>query len=136
MNKSLKISLYVLSLLAIAFGLFIFIASLNESAHLPGPWFDDAYMYIRYAENINAGKGYCWNTDWSPIFGLADIPYTYLIALIKKTAPALSYDKILVWLPIINYGLILPVLCFGLIRFCTNKTLLSALMVAGLLGAT
>jgi hypothetical protein len=41
--------------------------------------FDDAFMFVRYAENILAGNGYSWNAG-EPIYGNTSILYTYIIA--------------------------------------------------------
>ena len=46
--------------------------------------FDDAFMYIRYAENILAGGGYTWNMGDPAMFGNTSILYTYIIGLTKS----------------------------------------------------
>lgn len=45
--------------------------------------FDDAFMFIRYAENILAGYGYTWNPGEALVYGNTSILYTYVIALNK-----------------------------------------------------
>lgn len=45
--------------------------------------FDDAFMFIRYAENILAGNGYAWNADDGWLFGNTSILFTYLVAINK-----------------------------------------------------
>jgi hypothetical protein len=43
--------------------------------------FDDAFMFIRYAENILAGNGYAWNANEPMVYGNTSILYTYVIAV-------------------------------------------------------
>ena len=45
--------------------------------------FDDAFMFIRYAENILAGHGYTWNAGDPALYGNTSILYTYIIAGVK-----------------------------------------------------
>ena len=127
-----RVFLFALCTIAIGFGVLAFGLFVHEAYILPGPWFDDAYMYIRYAENVNAGKGYCWSYDQSPIYGCTDVLYVYLIAFSKRVIPAFSYEQICIGLPVINYGIFLLVLSFSLIRFCSNGGRLSAFIICAL----
>jgi len=45
--------------------------------------FDDAFMFIRYAENILGGHGFTWNAGDPAIFGCTSILYTFMITLSK-----------------------------------------------------
>lgn len=45
--------------------------------------FDDAFMFIRYAEIILAGHGYTWNPGDPALYGNTSILYTYVIAGVK-----------------------------------------------------
>ncbi|MEZ5023255.1 MAG: hypothetical protein R2728_08360 [Chitinophagales bacterium] len=45
--------------------------------------FDDAFMFIRYAENILAGYGYTWNPGEPLVYGNTSILFTYIVALNK-----------------------------------------------------
>jgi len=45
--------------------------------------FDDAFMFIRYAENILSGNGFTWNAGDPAIFGCTSILYTYMVSLSK-----------------------------------------------------
>ena len=51
-NFFFKSFLGVVSLLVTGLGIFAFVAMSVEAYNLPEPWFDDAFMYIRYAKNI------------------------------------------------------------------------------------
>ncbi len=98
-------------------GLLMYANALYEAYRQPEPWFDDAFMYIRYAENINAGNGYCWNKEESPLYGCTNITHAYLIAAGKKLFPAADYATVAIWLPVINYGVIVLALCFFVARY-------------------
>lgn len=58
--------------------------------------FDDAYMFIRYADNLLAGHGYSWNASDGPAFGCTSIPYTFLVALLRMLFPAVAEGTLLV----------------------------------------
>jgi hypothetical protein len=45
--------------------------------------FDDAFMFIRYAENLLDGHGYTWNAGDPAIFGVTSILFTWIITLVK-----------------------------------------------------
>lgn len=45
--------------------------------------FDDAFMFIRYAENLLHGEGYTWNAGDPPVFGVTSILYTWAVAAAK-----------------------------------------------------
>ena len=53
-------------------------------SNVTGDWthFDDAYMFIRYADNLIAGNGYSWNGE-ERTYGCTSITYTLFIALVK-----------------------------------------------------
>ena len=119
-------------------GFLMYANILHEANNLPEPWFDDAFMYIRYAENVNAGNGYCWNKEESPLFGCTDIAHVYLIAEAKKLLPTLSYESITIWLPVINYGILVLLLFSFFFRFCLvvyarKRFFIAALISVGLL---
>ncbi len=45
-------------------------------------YFDDAYMYLRYAQNLLSDGVYGWNTD-RPTFGCISVPYTFWVTGLK-----------------------------------------------------
>ncbi len=42
--------------------------------------FDDAYMFIRYADNLLAGHGVAWNPGEEPTYGATSLLYLFLVA--------------------------------------------------------
>jgi len=57
--------------------------------------FDDAYMFVRYAENILAGYGFTWNPGEAPTYGCTSVLYTYWIVGLRWVFPyALPKDLI------------------------------------------
>lgn len=126
---------YIVSFVAgatILLGIAMLVSVVKEATDLPEPWFDDAFMYVRYAENINGGHGCTWNLGLPAAYGCTDIVFTYLIALAKKIAPTASYAKISIWLPIINLLIILPVLIVAVIRFSKPKSNLEVAVICAL----
>lgn len=59
--------------------------------------FDDAYMFVRYADNLLRGEGYAWNPGEGQTFGCTSIPYTFLVALGRRLLPGIPEGKLLVW---------------------------------------
>ncbi len=41
---------------------------------------DDAFTYVRYADNLLAGYGFTWNRGQPPVHGCTSVPYTFLVA--------------------------------------------------------
>lgn len=52
-----------------------------ESASITG--FDDAYMFIRYADNFLSGYGVAWNQDGIQTYGATSILYLFCIAMLR-----------------------------------------------------
>lgn len=49
--------------------------------------FDDAYMFIRYANNLLAGYGVAWNPGEGQVFGVTSLPHLFLVALARWALP-------------------------------------------------
>ncbi len=49
--------------------------------------FDDAYMFVRYANNWIDGKGWAWNFDGEQTFGFTSILYQWIVILGKLLIP-------------------------------------------------
>lgn len=58
--------------------------------------FDDAFMYIRYADNLLAGKGYSWNGDQNT-FGCTSITYTFFVTGAKWLFPNLPHYRLVIF---------------------------------------
>ena len=57
--------------------------------------FDDAFMFMRYAENLLAGNGFSWNAEDGAIFGCTSILYVYIVAVVKFLFGGLANNSIL-----------------------------------------
>lgn len=49
-----------------------------------GSDFDDAYMFIRYADNLRAGRGFTWNSGGAQTFGATSVLYVFIIAGLRS----------------------------------------------------
>lgn len=52
-----------------------------ESVSITG--FDDAYMFIRYADNFLSGYGVAWNRDGIQTYGATSILYLFCVAMLR-----------------------------------------------------
>jgi len=50
---------------------------------LPCPYFDDSYMFLRYAKNWLAGMGFAWNSDDGPIHGLTSVTHLFAVTIVR-----------------------------------------------------
>ncbi len=64
---------------------------------------DDAYMYLRYADNLLDGKGFAWNSDGIQTYGVTSLPY--LLAVTAARALHLSGGGLLMLLSWVFGGL-------------------------------
>jgi hypothetical protein len=97
--------------------------------------FDDAYMFVRYADNLQRGDGYAWNPGEGATFGCTSIAYTFLVAALRRLLPGVAAGKLLLW----TSGL-LGLAAFGLLVLAvraavSHKVLRSPLWLSLVLGA-
>ncbi|MFH1144281.1 MAG: hypothetical protein V1774_07035 [Candidatus Eisenbacteria bacterium] len=59
-----------------------------------GGMFDDAYMFVRYADHLRAGDGLVWNVGEEPAFGPTSLLYVPIVAL-ARGAIALPMERLL-----------------------------------------
>jgi hypothetical protein len=52
--------------------------------------FDDAYMYLRYANNWLAGQGLAWNRGEGSVFGTTSLLHVAVVAAVRWTFPRLE----------------------------------------------
>lgn len=52
-------------------------------AHAPPTDFDDAYMYMRYAEHALAGHGLAWNIGEASIFGVTSLLHLLMVSVVR-----------------------------------------------------
>src|SRR5262249_3717440 len=71
-------------------------ALLAVSAHFVdhGIW-DDAYMYVRYADHVLLGRGVRWNLQEPPTFGLTSLLYLAPVTLARAFTPDSDHEGIL-----------------------------------------
>ena len=84
-------------------------------AELDFPYFDDAYMYARYANNILNGYGFAWNPGEPAAYGGTSMALSLLVTAVKGAFPFLTYERVLLLcsgLPgYFNYFLLAAFLC-------------------------
>src|SRR5512138_4009826 len=49
--------------------------------------FDDAYMYLRYADHLLAGHGVAWNAGEGPVFGVTRLLHLGVVAVLRWLFP-------------------------------------------------
>jgi hypothetical protein len=52
--------------------------------------FDDAYMYLRYADHLLAGQGISWNAGEASIYGVTSLLHLAAVSLVKIVFPWLA----------------------------------------------
>jgi hypothetical protein len=52
-------------------------------AHAPPTDFDDAYMYLRYAEHLLAGHGLAWNIGEGSVFGVTSVLHLMVVSAVR-----------------------------------------------------
>jgi hypothetical protein len=62
--------------------IFVALLACRLLAAIPCPLYDDAFITMRYAENLAAGRGLVYNpgAPWEPVFGTTTPGYTFLLA--------------------------------------------------------
>ncbi|MBN2476865.1 MAG: hypothetical protein JXB62_19820 [Pirellulales bacterium] len=53
----------------------------------PPTRFDDSYMFLRYANNILAGRGHAWNPDGVQVYGSTSLLHVGVVTLLKGCLP-------------------------------------------------
>lgn len=67
---------------------------------------DDAYIYVKYIENLAQGSGYSFNPGETS-FGVTSFLFTILGAAIKKVLPWLDAVTVCLWIGMVSHGLLL-----------------------------
>ncbi|HEX7508792.1 MAG TPA: hypothetical protein VF550_18615 [Polyangia bacterium] len=65
-------------------------ARLVGLAHAPATDFDDAYMYLRYANHVLAGQGMAWNPGEGSVYGVTSLLHLTMVVLAKSVFPWLA----------------------------------------------
>lgn len=77
---------------------FISIVSINMLQIYP-PYVDDAFIFLRYADNIVDGYGFVWNLGAAPVEGYTSFLYLIIITAIRFFG--INSDSIIGWLGIL-----------------------------------
>jgi len=85
--------------------------------------FDDAYMFLRYADNLLAGRGHAWNPDGVQVFGSTSLLHLGVVTLLRLWLPRLADATLLLVTSAIPGYLALVVLVLTCAR-CTQHRLL------------
>lgn len=60
---------------------------LQTLASTPPTDFDDAYMFVRYADNLRAGFGMVWNRGGETVYGATGLVHLGLVTALRALAP-------------------------------------------------
>ncbi len=77
--------------------------------------FDDAYMYLRYAQNALAGQWLAWNRGEPPVYGVTSLLHLLLVTLVDGVLPG-RHAAVLQ----IASGVAALVLLAGLVTLCAR----------------
>ena len=66
------------------------VARLVGLAHAPATDFDDAYMYLRYANHMLAGQGMAWNPGEGSVYGVTSLLHLTMVVLAQSVFPWLA----------------------------------------------
>jgi hypothetical protein len=64
-------------------------------ARLPATDFDDAYMYMRYAEHLLAGQGLVWNPGEGRVFGVTSLLHLGVVTVLRLLLPGRPLPSVL-----------------------------------------
>ena len=84
--------------------------------HAPPTYFDDAYMFLRYAHNLLDGYGLRWNRGEPPVYGATSLPHVLVVALVRWAGPTLSNAAVLQ----ISSGVAAVLLVVALVLTCAR----------------
>ena len=57
--------------------------------------FDDAFMYLRYADHLLAGEGIAWNSGEGQVFGVTSLLHLLVLTGLRWLGPTLSLSAVL-----------------------------------------
>lgn len=80
-------------LILILSGLIIYYINLVKTAG--ATTFDDAYMFIRYADNFLAGRGIAWNPDGIQTYGTTSLLYFALVTMARSILQSVNAGALL-----------------------------------------
>lgn len=84
-------------LIGVVAALSIFLFAYKTIPKLGSTTFDDAYMYIRYANNFLSGNGFAWNAVDGPAYGFTSTVFLLLITSTKTLSGFSNSDILTGW---------------------------------------
>ena len=57
--------------------------------------FDDAYMYLRYADHLLTGQGLAWNPGEGSVYGVTSLLHLVVVGCVKAIGPSLAPATVL-----------------------------------------
>ena len=82
----------LLGILAVAAMAAVRLAAL---AHAAPTDFDDAYMYLRYADHLITGQGMAWNPGEGSVYGVTSLLHLAVVVVVKTVFPRLGPAAVL-----------------------------------------
>ncbi len=82
------------------------IAAMLLKHNIYGLPIDDAYIYVKYIQNIADGNGYSFNPNETS-FGVTSFAFTIIGAMVKAAIPWLSAVSICQWMSILSFLILL-----------------------------
>ena len=95
-------------------------------AAAPPTDFDDAYMFVRYADNLRGGFGMVWNRGGEPVYGATGLVHLGLVTLVRALAPAWPDFRALACATLVAAAVALGILAAIASRFATHPWLRGA----------
>jgi len=80
----------MLDLLALFAAVGLVTVRLVTLANAPATDFDDAYMYLRYANHLLAGQGMAWNLGEGSVYGVTSLLHLAVVVMVKCVFPWLA----------------------------------------------
>ncbi len=80
-------------------------------------FFEDAYMFLRYATNLLHGHGLAWNAGEPQVYGQTSLLHVFVVALVKASLPSSDASVLL-----LSSALAGAALLAGLVATCAHCT--------------
>jgi hypothetical protein len=95
-NSFLPLGRRYLNALSIIIFLLALLSYFNYVENVSITGFDDAYMFVRYADNFLSGYGVAWNRDGTQTYGVTSILYLFWIVVLRWLFPEVDSANVLI----------------------------------------
>ena len=102
-------------LIALGLGLAFFLLS-TLLAYFGSTLFDDAYMFIRYADNLLDGHGLVWNQGEDPVYGTTSLLYAFTVAASRAIFSAFELSSSVTLTSTASFFALAAIVCLSHIR--------------------